>query len=137
MRALLPRHFGLTSLFFLRFDQEKAGADYVLTKELHLSRLHNPHGNDLREHYCRRWVSLRLIAEARAAAAPDGLVTLLDAQRSQYLGTDDEYLCLTLARAGAPDAPAMSVTVGPALRRQPTPASQIPDRPGAAAAPGE
>jgi predicted transcriptional regulator/DNA-binding XRE family transcriptional regulator len=112
LATLLPKHFGLTSLFFLRFDQARAGADYVLTKELHLSRLHNPHANDLHEHYCRRWVSLRLIAEARAAAPPAGLVTLVDAQRSRYLGTDDEYLCLTLARAGAPDAPAMSVTVG-------------------------
>ncbi|AMR28339.1 hypothetical protein A0257_15405 [Hymenobacter psoromatis] len=112
LATLLPKHFGLTSLFFLRFDQAQAGADYVLTKELHLSRLHNPHANDLHEHYCRRWVSLRLIAEARAAAPPAGLVTLVDAQRSRYLGTDDEYLCLTLARAGALDAPAMSVTVG-------------------------
>jgi len=112
LATLLPKHLGLTSLFFLRFDQGRAGADYALTKELHLSRLHNPHGNDLHEHYCRRWVSLRLIAEARAAAPPAGLVTLPDAQRSRYLGTDDEYLCLTLARAGAPDAPAMSVTVG-------------------------
>ncbi|TDN38909.1 XRE family transcriptional regulator [Hymenobacter sp. UV11] len=112
LATLLPKHFGLTSLFFLRFDQAQAGADYELTRELHLSRLHNPHGNDLHEHYCRRWVSLRLIAEARAAAPPAGLITLPDAQRSRYLGTDDEYLCLTLARAGAPDAPAMSVTVG-------------------------
>ena len=122
LATLLPRHFGLTSLFFLRFDQAQAGATYVLTKEMHLSRLHNPHGNELREHYCRRWVSLRLIAEARTAAAAATTVTLLDAQRSRYLGTDDEYLCFTIARAGAPDAPAMSVTVGlrcdDALRQQ-------------------
>ena len=122
LTTLLPRHFGISSMFFLRFDQARAGADFQLTKELHLSRRHNPHANDLHEHYCRRWVSLRLIAEARAAAPPGGLVTRLDAQRSHYLGTDDEYLCLTMARAGGPDAPAMSVTVGlrcdDALRQQ-------------------
>lgn len=116
LAALLPKHFGLTSLFFLRFDQTQADAAFNLTKELHLSRLHNPHRNELHEHYCRRWVSLSLLTEARAAAALAGPAapptTLLDVQRSRYLGTDDEYFSLTLARAGAPDAPAMSVTIG-------------------------
>ncbi|MCC2547026.1 helix-turn-helix domain-containing protein [Hymenobacter sp. BT175] len=108
---LLPRHFGLQSLFFLRFDQNMAAGPYVLTKELHLSRLHNPHGNELNEHYCRRWISLRLIAELRqqTTEAPN---TAIGAQRSHYFGTDDEYLCLTLARAGTATEPAVSVTVG-------------------------
>ena len=125
LTTLLPRHFGLNSLFFLRFDQAAAGYPYDLTKELHLSRLHNPHGNELQEHYCHRWVSLRLLDEARAAAsvAPTGQSpVLLAAQRSQYFGTADEYLCFTLARAGGPGQPATSVTVGlrcdDALRQQ-------------------
>ncbi|SDX92728.1 helix-turn-helix domain-containing protein [Hymenobacter psychrophilus] len=109
---LLPRHFGLQSLFFLRFDQANASADYRLTKELHLSRLHNPHGNELHEHYCRRWISVRLLAELRqqppATAAP---AYTLGAQRSRY-PNGDEYLCLTLARAGTATEPAVSVTVG-------------------------
>lgn len=113
LTSLLPRHFGISSLFFLRFDEAAAGAGYQLTKELHLARLHNPHGNELHEHYCRRWVSLRLLAEGREAALPGGLVVLPAAQRSHYLGTADEYLCFTLARIGSdPTAPAMSVTVG-------------------------
>ncbi|WP_310392004.1 helix-turn-helix domain-containing protein [Hymenobacter sp.] len=115
LTTLLPRHFGLQSLFFLRFDQPGADAPYDLTKELHLARLHNPHGNDLDEHYCRRWVSLRLLADARALPVPDTAaapVTVAGAQRSRYFGTDDEYLCFTLARAGTPTQPALSVTVG-------------------------
>ncbi|GAA3999443.1 hypothetical protein GCM10022408_08010 [Hymenobacter fastidiosus] len=109
---LLPRHFGLQSLFFLRFDQASADAAYVLTKELHLSRLHNPHGNELHEHYCRRWISLRLIAEARHNPTPEAPLTVIGAQRSRYFGTEDEYLCLTLARAGSATEPAVSVTIG-------------------------
>ena len=115
LTTLLPRHFGLQSLFFLRFDQANAGAAYQLTKELHLARLHNPHGNELEEHYCRRWVSLRLLVEARALPVPDTAaapVTVVGAQKSRYFGTDDEYLCFTLARAGTPVQPAISVTVG-------------------------
>jgi len=115
LTSLLPRHFGLQNLFFLRFDQAAADAPYELTKELHLARLHNPHRNELNEHYCRRWVSLRLVAEARALPVPDTAaapVTVVGAQRSRYFGTDDEYLCFTLARAGTPAQVALSVTVG-------------------------
>jgi transcriptional regulator with XRE-family HTH domain len=115
LTTLLPRHFGLQSLFFLRFDQADSLAPYELTKELHLARLHNPHGNELNEHYCRRWVSLRLLAEARALPEPDTAeapVTVAGAQKSRYHGTDDEYLCFTLARAGTPTQVGLSVTVG-------------------------
>ncbi|MBT2557322.1 helix-turn-helix domain-containing protein [Hymenobacter sp. ISL-91] len=109
---LLPRHFGLQSLFFLRFDQANASADYRLTKELHLSRLHNPHGNELHEHYCRRWISVRLLAELRQQPLATGAPAYtLGAQRSRY-PNGDEYLCLTLARAGTATEPAVSVTVG-------------------------
>ncbi|GGG55551.1 helix-turn-helix domain-containing protein [Hymenobacter glacieicola] len=108
---LLPRHFGIQSLFFLRFDQANASAGYKLTKELHLSRLHNPHGNELHEHYCRRWISLRMIAELRQQPATHAPNYTLGAQRSHY-PNNDEYLCLTLARAGAATEPAVSVTVG-------------------------
>ena len=115
LTTLLPRHFGLQSLFFLRFDQADSQAPYELTKELHLARLHNPHGNELNEHYCRRWVSLRLLAEARALPLPDTAeapVTMAGAQKSRYFGTEDEYLCFTLARAGTPTQVGLSVTVG-------------------------
>ncbi|GAB3235809.1 short-chain fatty acyl-CoA regulator family protein [Hymenobacter seoulensis] len=108
---LLPRHFGIQSLFFLRFDQANASAGYKLTKELHLSRLHNPHGNELHEHYCRRWISLRMIAELRQQPATSAPNYTLGAQRSRY-PNNDEYLCLTLARAGSATEPAVSVTVG-------------------------
>ncbi|WP_165768217.1 helix-turn-helix domain-containing protein [Hymenobacter amundsenii] len=108
---LLPRHFGIQSLFFLRFDQANSAADYKLTKELHLSRLHNPHGNELHEHYCRRWISLRLLAELRQQPAAEAPSFTLGAQRSRY-PNGDEYLCLTLARAGTATEPAVSVTVG-------------------------
>lgn len=105
---LLARHFGIGSLFFLRFDQEDATGAFQLTKELHLSRLHNPHANELQEHYCRRWVSLWLLEQARHSGSPGLRVA---AQRSRYWQTPDEYLCLTVARFDQ-NGHGSSVTVG-------------------------
>ncbi|OON69157.1 helix-turn-helix domain-containing protein [Hymenobacter sp. CRA2] len=105
---LLARHFGIGSLFFLRFDQAAGDTRFQLTKELHLARLHNPHANELQEHYCRRWVSLWLMEQARQAGGPGLRVA---AQRSRYWQTPDEYLCLTVARFDA-SGHATSVTVG-------------------------
>ncbi|WP_400193846.1 helix-turn-helix domain-containing protein [Hymenobacter sp. B81] len=105
---LLARHFGIGSLFFLRFDQAAGETRFELTKELHLSRLHNPHANELQEHYCRRWVSLWLMEQSRQAGSPGLRVA---AQRSRYWQTPDEYLCLTVARFDA-SGHATSVTVG-------------------------
>ncbi len=34
---------------------------FEITKELHLSQLHNPYANALNEHYCRRWISIKSI----------------------------------------------------------------------------
>lgn len=113
LTTLLPRHFGPQSLFFLRIDQA-ADAPYELTKELHLARPHNPHRNELNEHYCRRRASLRLEAEARALPVPDTAaapVTVVGAQRSRYFGPDDEYRCFAQARVDTP-AQGLSVTVG-------------------------
>ncbi|GAB2966036.1 short-chain fatty acyl-CoA regulator family protein [Hymenobacter coalescens] len=105
---LLARHFGIGSLFFLRFDQDAATGQFHLSKELHLSRLHNPHANELQEHYCRRWVSLWLLEQGRQAGGPGLRVA---AQRSRYWQTPDEYLCLTVARYDA-NGHGSSVTVG-------------------------
>ncbi|NML63999.1 helix-turn-helix domain-containing protein [Hymenobacter sp. RP-2-7] len=113
LTTLLPKHFHLSDVFFLRFDQATVAAPYKLTKQLHLGGRHRSHGRGLHEHYCRRWVGLRLLAEGRANAFSAGTTLVLPgAQRSQYLGTADEYLCLSLARVGAAHEPAMSVTVG-------------------------
>lgn len=103
---VIPQFFGLREMFFLRFLHEPKTDDFTIDKELHLHRRHHPHENGLYEHYCRRWVSLSLLEEMKGA----GDELRIDAQRSQYFGTDDEYLCLTLARTDYP-APGKNVSV--------------------------
>lgn len=60
---VLSAHFKLKKLFFLRFERHKDKPDIHLTKELHLSKSHNPHAIQSDEHYCRRWVSTNILLE--------------------------------------------------------------------------
>ncbi|MGM0589998.1 MAG: helix-turn-helix domain-containing protein [Bacteroidota bacterium] len=98
LTQLLPHELGLEQLFFLRFFKQTGMDDYELTKELHLSRLHNPHSIP-NEHYCRRWISITLLQdlerELKVKRYTDPLVGV---QRSYYTNTDHEYFCISLAR---------------------------------------
>jgi len=111
---ILPRFFGMDKLFFLRFIHDPEQDDFEIDKELHLSRRHHPHGNGLFEHYCRRWVSLSLLKDLHHMQQEGKYVdTFVRAQRSRYIDTEDEYLCLTIARPAYPVPNRnVSVTIG-------------------------
>jgi transcriptional regulator with XRE-family HTH domain len=111
---ILPRFFGLKQLFFMRFIHRPGEDTFEVDKELHLNHRHHPHSNGLFEHYCRRWVSLSLLKDMQQMQQEGKYVdTFVKAQRSKYIGTDDEYLCLTIARPGYPGPNLnVSVTIG-------------------------
>jgi predicted transcriptional regulator/DNA-binding Xre family transcriptional regulator len=60
---LVPSQFGLPA-HFLRFNDD--GTDLRLVKQLNLSQLTVPRGIGANEHYCRRWLSTRLLVELSA-----------------------------------------------------------------------
>ena len=92
---ILPHHFGLEDLFFIRLTGSEDLQTFQMTKDLHLSQLHSPYNNELDEHYCNRWVSITSIKELRFLKnAP----VIADAQISKYWNTDKEYLCISLAK---------------------------------------
>lgn len=99
LTSLLPRFFSIKQLFFLRFHHDVASDHYSLTKELHLSGLHNPHASFLNEHYCRRWISLTLFEEMDRQKRTGQLERpLVGIQRSSYINSTNEYLVLALAQ---------------------------------------
>ncbi|MEO0877461.1 MAG: XRE family transcriptional regulator, partial [Bacteroidota bacterium] len=113
---LLPHHLGLTDLFFLRLQSSPDLEHYRMTKELHLDRLHSPYANALNEHYCRRWVSVNIIKQARQGRSKEVLV---DAQLSRYWNSEDVYFCLSMARGQAPASGKFSsVTIGLLVNEQ-------------------
>ena len=98
---VIPRFFNMPKLFFLRFIHDPEKDHFEIDRELHLSKRHHPHGNAILEHYCRRWVSLSLLQDLAEMQQEGKYVsTIVRAQRSRFLGTEDEYLCITLARPG-------------------------------------
>lgn len=99
LTQILPHYFGLDQLFFLRFHNRPGSEKYKLSKELHLSQLHNPHRVNQSEHYCRRWVTVTLLQDlANADLHEAGGKPLVDIQRSKYYGTENQYICISLAR---------------------------------------
>jgi XRE family transcriptional regulator, fatty acid utilization regulator len=95
---ILPSHFGIDQLFFLRMRGDMETDYYDLTKELHLSQLHNPYANALNEHYCRRWVAIGTMKDVygkvKAKKYRDPIISV---QTSQYWQTHNRYLCISIA----------------------------------------
>jgi predicted transcriptional regulator len=99
LSQLMPKYFGMQEMFYLRFNNEIGSKEFTLTKELNMSRVVVPHAIGLNEHYCRRWLSIKLLE--RLAAMPRRALkeaTIADAQRSRFLDGDAEFFVITVAR---------------------------------------
>jgi hypothetical protein len=60
---LLPKHFGMGDMFFLRFSRKLPDQRISLTKEYHIGSGYQPRAHQEREHYCRRWVSTAILSD--------------------------------------------------------------------------
>src|SRR6185503_12669060 len=111
---ILPNHFGIDHLFFLRLSGDVAKDEFEITKELHLSQLHNPYANATHEHYCRRWISINSIRDVAGQLAKKKYrQPIVEAQISQYWQTHNRYLCITIAKPAAKGSDEIvSVTIG-------------------------
>jgi hypothetical protein len=90
---ILPKDFQLKNLFFLRLSHKKDTDTYQINKELHITNQQEPHANEMNEHYCRRWVSIKTIVEAAKQDKPH----FFDAQISRYDNSNNEYLVFSSA----------------------------------------
>lgn len=99
MANIFPHHFGVKQLFFMRFFTSDKMDKFIVTKEMHLSQLHDPHANQLDEHYCRRWISISLIRRLRAEQGVHlSTGPIIGAQVSKYKNTPNAYFCITMAQ---------------------------------------
>lgn len=90
---ILPQDYQLDNLFFLRFSHNQNSTRFDITKELHLTHQHSPHGNQTNEKYCRRWASIRVLKEI----AEQEEEHIMDVQISHYPEDQLSYLILASA----------------------------------------
>ncbi|HEY6504217.1 MAG TPA: helix-turn-helix domain-containing protein [Chitinophagaceae bacterium] len=111
---ILPNHFSIDHLFFLRLSGDVTKNEFEITKELHLSQLHNPYANATHEHYCRRWVSINSLKHtAELVTKKKFKQPVVEAQISQYWHTHNRYLCISIAKPASKGSREMvSVTIG-------------------------
>lgn len=114
MTNILPQHFEVNDLFFMRLSGHKDLKTFKMTKDLHLSQMHSPYNTELDEHYCNRWVSITSIKQYYLKyKKKKSSAIFADAQISKYWNTNNEYLCISVARPAFEDMDSVtSVTLG-------------------------
>lgn len=90
---ILPVDFNLKNLFFLRFTHKSKSNRFHLKKELHITHQQSPQANELNEHYCRRWVSIKTLQEIEKTNQQH----VFDVQISDYVTNGNKYLVLSSA----------------------------------------
>ncbi|WP_111682724.1 helix-turn-helix domain-containing protein [Winogradskyella tangerina] len=90
---ILPKDFKLKNLFFLRFSHKQDTDDFSLNKELHLAKHQSPRASETDEHYCRRWVSIKVLK----AISENKSDHEFDIQISDYATEEKQYLVLASA----------------------------------------
>ncbi len=93
---LIPQYFGI-KLHFLRFHQ--ANGDLHLVRHLNLNQLLVPSGIGLQEHYCRRWLSARLLQGLKSHQAEGGeSYPLPDIHMARFLDSREQFVAMGFAR---------------------------------------
>ncbi len=118
---ILPHFLGSSDMFFIRMAGQPDQGTIKMTKELHLSQLHQPYASKLDWHYCRRWKSVTLLKELQSRhKLGEKKEFLAGAQISAYWQTDRRYLILTVAKQDerSPLQQYVSVTIGLAINER-------------------
>jgi len=112
---ILPKGYNIENLFFLRFTHKAKSNKFHLKKELHLSHQHSPRANETNEHYCRRWVSLKLLKNISKSKNEHEF----DLQISNYENDGAKYLVLSsVTKDPFKDNHYRSISVGLLINKQ-------------------
>jgi hypothetical protein len=97
LTEVLPEYLGI-KLHFLRFNHE--GGTYRLVKHLNMSQVLIPGGTGLDEHYCRRWLAIRILNDLNReqATRKKPVEPIVGVQLSRFVDTNERYLCVAMAR---------------------------------------
>jgi len=112
---LSPKFLGLNKFFFLRFNAKANNNTYHLSKEVRLNIRRNPGGFQSQEHYCRRWISVKVLNKLIDAQINDPQYKSIVSGilHSKFFNSNDEFLSISVAKRSqfVPDE-YYSVTIG-------------------------
>ena len=104
--SLLPAHFQIEKLYFLKFTSSEDSRNARLIKEIHLVGQHDPQ-ESRNEHYCRRWPGISVLDELPA----DQHGPKVKSQISHFENMGHRYFEMVVAR-NTPDGSRESITLG-------------------------
>ena len=90
---LLPVHFGINDMFFLRLSHTDDEKTIEMNKEFHMGKSDHPRGINSMENYCRRWVCTDILVNKRDYSEQKGV--RLGIQKSRFENSGDEHLIFT------------------------------------------
>ncbi len=94
LSQLLPGVFDLKDLFYLRFTYNKEHDEFALSKELNMTQMLVPYGIGLNEHYCRRWLPVKLLQQIIKNPGD----RLCGIQRVRFVDEGTELVMISIAR---------------------------------------
>ena len=94
MSQILPGVMGLENIFYFRFTHSSDQVSVTLTKELNMTHTLVPYGLGINEHYCRRWLPLRLLKKLRKKI----LAVTVGVQKIRFVKSGARFLLLSMAR---------------------------------------
>ena len=99
MSQLMPHHFGLDQMHYMRLHNPAGSRRYNIAKELNTTNVFSPRGFGPNEHHCRRWVAMKLLEQVgdrqQSGEAP---VTMVAAQRSRFIHQDQTFFNVAVVR---------------------------------------
>lgn len=94
MSQIIPGVFGVGTIFYVRFTNSEDRLSVKLTKELNMTEVLVPYGLGTNEHYCRRWLPLRLLKKLRQ----NNLSITTGIQEIRFVQSGARFLLLSMAR---------------------------------------
>ncbi len=94
LSQILPGVLGLQNIFYFRFTNSVDRLSIRLTKDLNMTETPVPYGLGIDEHYCRRWLPMRLLNNLRQQMP----AVIGGAQRIQFVKSGTRFLILSMAR---------------------------------------
>ncbi|MFK8010799.1 MAG: helix-turn-helix domain-containing protein [Marinicellaceae bacterium] len=99
LSQLIPHHFQLPEMHYMRLHNSPGHDKFYLTKELNTTDVFVPRGIGPHEHHCRRWASIQLLKKlAKKQKKGKNPKMLISAQRSKFDENSGVFFNIAIAR---------------------------------------